>query len=103
MNTSDATPARRVRSPRIKAGIALPPRTLERIAEYLRDSVPDKHKIAAERALLKKIPPAAAIKQKCLACCNYEREAVRDCGVVTCPLNPYRPYQLGAAEEPEEA
>jgi hypothetical protein len=87
------TPEPRRRSPRIKEGIAPPPAAAQRIQQYLRDSVPDKHKIAAERALLKKIPPAAAIKQKCLACCNYSREDVRECGVVICPLNPYRPYQ----------
>jgi hypothetical protein len=40
-----------------------------------------------------------AIKTKCLACCNFDREEVKLCAVYTCPLNPYRPYQSAAATE----
>lgn len=94
---------KRKRSPRVKAGISVDERRAQRIAVYLRDSVPDKHKVAAERVLYKKLSPAAAIKQKCMACCNYERDEVKNCDVVICPLNPYRPYQDKTASSEEDA
>lgn len=92
------TPTRK-RSPRVKAGITVDSTRARRIAVYLRDSVPDKHKVATERVLYKKLSPAQAIKQKCLACCNYSRDDVINCDVVICPLNPYRPYQDSAKTE----
>ena len=36
---------------------------------------------------------AAAIKAKCLDCCNWQRVEVANCPVETCPLFPYRPYR----------
>lgn len=36
---------------------------------------------------------AAAIKAKCLACCNLDREEITHCTVQICPLWPVRPYQ----------
>lgn len=89
----------RARSPRVKVGITPGEHHARRIAAYLRDSVPDKHKVATERVLRKQLSPAQAIKQKCLACCNYSREHVRECDVVICPLNAYRPYQGEPANE----
>lgn len=89
----------RKRSPRVKTGINVDERRARRIAVYLRDSVPDKHKVATERVLYKKLSPAQAIKQKCLSCCNYSRDDVKHCDVVICPLNPYRPYQDNAVNE----
>ncbi len=35
----------------------------------------------------------AAIKVKCLDCCGWQKEEVRNCQVPACPLYPYRPYQ----------
>ena len=36
---------------------------------------------------------AAAVKGKCLDCCNWQRVEVADCLVETCPLWLYRPYR----------
>lgn len=81
------------RSPRIKEGLTLPPEVLSKVDNYLSTSVPEKHKLATERALLKQVPLSTAVRIKCLSCCNYEREDIINCAVVTCPLNQYRPYQ----------
>jgi hypothetical protein len=99
----DLTPVTKTRSPRVKEGIEHPPAQEAAVQRYLRDSVPDKHRTATDRVLHKRLSPAQAIKQKCLACCNYSREDVIQCGVVTCPLNAYRPYQdkLEAEEDAE--
>ena len=35
----------------------------------------------------------AAIDSKCLDCMCWEAAEVKKCGIVTCPLHPYRPYQ----------
>ena len=35
---------------------------------------------------------AAAMKLKCLDCCCWQREEVRDCHISDCPLHPFRPY-----------
>jgi hypothetical protein len=95
---NDSTP-KPERGPRIKPPRAVTPAERSAITVYIRDSVPDKHKIATERALLKQVPRSVAIKTKCLACCNFDREEVKLCAVYTCPLNPYRPYQSAAATE----
>jgi len=81
------------RPPRIKPPKPLPPEDLLRIEEYVRASVPDKHKIATLRALTGQTQKAAALKQKCLQCCGYQREEISVCTVVTCALHPVRPYQ----------
>jgi hypothetical protein len=36
---------------------------------------------------------AAAIKAKCIECCNFERHQVTACGVRGCPLWLYRPFR----------
>lgn len=36
---------------------------------------------------------ASAVKAKCLDCCCYSRDEVRNCTVKKCPLWLYRPYQ----------
>ena len=98
-------PPKPERGPRIKPPRAVTPTERDAITVYIRDSVPEKHKIATERALLKQVPRSVAIKTKCLSCCNFEREEVRYCAVYTCPLNPYRPYQsaTNTAEESDDA
>ena len=35
----------------------------------------------------------AAVNANCVMCCGYERDAVRTCSALSCPLWPYRPYQ----------
>ncbi len=36
---------------------------------------------------------AAAVKAKCLDCCNWQRVEIQYCPCDTCPLWPYRPYK----------
>lgn len=94
----------KVRTPRIKEPRATTPAERTAITLYLDRSVPEKHKIATERALLKQVPRSTAIRTKCLACCNFERDEVKHCRVITCPLWAYRPYQVSdeEIEEPDE-
>jgi len=40
----------------------------------------------------------AAIKAFCLECVGWEKEEVRLCTGLACPLWPYRPYRLGLKE-----
>lgn len=82
-----------IRRQRIK-----PERTVEntdrqRIDAYIQQSVPDKHKLATQRALLGQITRSTAIRVKCLQCCGYQREEIKVCSVITCALFPVRPYQ----------
>lgn len=84
------------RPPRIKAEKALPPGVKARVLEYIERAVPEKHKIATRRVLLGQVARATAVKVKCLQCCNYDREEVRGCTVVTCALHPVRPYARSA-------
>jgi hypothetical protein len=35
----------------------------------------------------------SAIKANCIACANFQREEVKHCQVVSCPLHSIRPYQ----------
>lgn len=91
-----------IRRNRIKEERKLEPQQRQYIAIYLENSVPDKHKIATERALLGQIPRSTAIRVKCLQCCNYEREQIIHCTVLTCALHAVRPYQnKNAVEEVE--
>lgn len=41
---------------------------------------------------------ANAIRAKCLACCNFDRDEIRHCTVETCPLHSFRPFQAKTAE-----
>lgn len=82
------------RSPRIKEGLTLPPEVLSKVDNYLSTSVPDKHKLATERALKAQVSKSVAIRIKCLQCCSYARDDISKCTVVTCALHPVRPYQI---------
>ena len=47
---------------------------------------------------------AAAIKVKCFECCGWRRtedgdDRIGNCGVKTCPLHPYRPFQRKRARK----
>jgi hypothetical protein len=41
----------------------------------------------------------AAIKLACLDCSGWQRQEVRDCVIVGCPLYPHRPFQGKADAE----
>ena len=69
------------------------PHTAAAVTGYLERAVPEKHRLATGRALRGQVPRSVAIRIKCLQCCNYEREEVAGCRVVTCALHPVRPYQ----------
>lgn len=43
----------------------------------------------------------AATKAFCLECVQWQREEVRACPSVACPLYPYRPYRESLKEAPE--
>lgn len=87
--TAPATP----RPPRIKPAKTMPAEDLKRIEEYVRTSVPDKHKIATLRALTGQTMKAASVKMKCMQCAGYSRDEVTNCTVTTCALHMHRPYQ----------
>ena len=93
-----------LRRQRIKPARLTTPAEGLTISAYIQRSVPEKHKIATERALLGQITKTVAIRVKCLQCCNYERETIKQCAVLTCALFPVRPYQdkaPGAVEDDE--
>jgi hypothetical protein len=81
------------RSPRIKDERSTPAHERELITQYVATAVPEKHRLATQRALLGQIPRSTAIRVKCLQCCNYQREEIKVCTVITCALHPVRPYQ----------
>ena len=40
-----------------------------------------------------KCSPRAAIKAQCAECNGFDRDAIRECSCVACPLWMFRPYQ----------
>ena len=97
--TTENTPAARAR---VKAEKLMHPAQRQIIEHYIEHSVPEKHKIATRRALFGQMSRATAVKVKCLQCCNYDREEVRHCAVLTCALHDVRPYQLNQPEDPAD-
>lgn len=87
------------RAPRIKEARNTSEVEQNKIQTYLDKSVPEKHKLATQRALLGQITRSTAIRVKCLQCCGYQREEIKTCAVLTCALFPVRPYQDKAADE----
>ena len=65
---------------------------LEKQKAYCRD-VPPLYVGIVRRAFDCAASPRQAIKAKCLDCCGYQRDEVRHCTVILCPLWAYRPYQ----------
>ena len=59
--------------------------------------IPDRYKLVYLRALLSAVTGRGsmrqAIKAHCLECCGWQRNEVRGCTSVKCPLWDYRPYQ----------
>ena len=93
-----------LRRAKVKPPRALPVQVQSAVLRYVAASVPEKHKIATQRVLQGQLPRSAAIRIKCLQCCNYDRDEVRGCTVVTCALHPVRPYQTrGTAAEVQGA
>jgi hypothetical protein len=64
-------------------------RLLRRIA-----AVPALYRAAYLKAIDGKQSPRQAIKAKCLDCCAWQREEVRQCTARGCPLWPLRPFQV---------
>lgn len=94
--TTETLPAK---PPRVKPPRVTDPVTVGRIHLYVEAAVPEKHRMATERALLGQMSRANALKIKCLQCSNYQMLEVRNCTVVTCALHNLRPYQVGATED----
>lgn len=55
-------------------------------------AMPESYRRTYVKAICRQSRPAA-IKAKCLACCNWQRVEVQNCTCTTCPLYEYRPYQ----------
>lgn len=70
----------------------------EKQSDYL-ENVPPSATGILERAFSRTGGRANAVKAKCLQCCNYVREEVRECTVLLCPLHPWRPFQRKAGTE----
>lgn len=57
---------------------------------------------AAQWAKAKK-SKAVALKMKCLECCCFQKNEVRDCQIETCPLWPHRPYRVRAMTDQRQS
>ena len=95
------TPVENTRPPRVKPPQVTDPVTVGRVHFYVETAVPEKHRMATERALLGQMSRANALKIKCLQCANYQMVEVRHCTVITCALHNLRPYQLDSEGEDE--
>ena len=51
--------------------------------------------------MAKSMTPIRTIREKCLDCCLNQRSEVKHCGVVACPLWPYRRGRRPLPEETE--
>jgi hypothetical protein len=96
--TTDNSPAP-ARAPRIKEARLTTVVEQKKIQLYIDQSVPEKHKLATQRALLGQITRSTAIRVKCLQCCGYQRDEIKTCAVLTCALFPVRPYQDKSTDE----
>ena len=63
-----------------------------RLKTYM-EGIPVLYRAAVGKSLSGGGSPRAAIKSKCLSCCNWQREEIKACNVVICPLHSFRPYQ----------
>jgi hypothetical protein len=91
MTTDNSTVV--ARAPRIKDARLTTKAEQLKIDRYVASSVPEKHKLATRRALMGQIARSTAIRVKCLQCCGYQRDEIKQCLVITCALYPVRPYQ----------
>lgn len=60
------------------------------------ETVPALHRPALTRLWEQSAPKsrALAVKMKCMDCCCWQREEVRNCPAVTCALWDYRPFKV---------
>lgn len=72
----------------------------EQIAER-RAEIPDIHKANYDKAMRGK-SLRAATKAFCLMCVCWQKEEVRNCTDLACPLYPYRPYKTKSKQASEE-
>jgi len=73
-----------------------PPSTEIHRAERIRKrraDIPPIHRKIYDRAMQGK-SMKSAIKSFCLECCGWQKEEVRFCTSLACPLYPYRPYRI---------
>ncbi len=57
------------------------------------NQAPKSQRLTLSRALTGTASPRQAIRAKCLDCCGFDRNEVRNCPAVRCPLHGYRPFQ----------
>jgi len=70
-----------------KVSVAFSDKVLKKMAD-----IPQVYRQTYRRAMLGK-SLRAAVNSFCLECVGYQREEVKNCTAVDCPLFPYRPYQ----------
>jgi len=87
----------RAESYRQTQGPSIENRRAERIRKY-RSEMPAIHRKTYDRAIQGK-SHKSAINSFCLACVMWQKEEVRLCTSLACPLYPYRPYK----EKPKQA
>jgi len=71
----------------------------EQIAER-REQMPKIHRANYDKAM-KGRSMKAATKAFCLMCVQWQKEEVRLCTDLACPLYPYRPYKNSSNRRPE--
>ena len=57
------------------------------------EQVPQSARRIVERSFNSVGGRANAIQAMCLCCTSFNRDEVRNCPVILCPLNPWRPFQ----------
>ena len=67
-------------------------RAEQRRIEFLRTVPASAHGIV-EKALQGTASPRGAIKACCLTCTHFDRDEIRSCRVILCPLHAYRPFR----------
>lgn len=65
----------------------------QRRADFLAKSPPSARG-AMEKAFQGTASPRQAIKAHCLTCASFDRDEIRSCRVILCPLWAYRPFQV---------
>ena len=57
------------------------------------EATPQRVRVLFSKVFQGTTSPRQAIKAKCLDCSHHDRAEISLCGVVTCPLWAYRPFQ----------
>lgn len=57
------------------------------------EAAPEMSKGVLTKAYLATCSPRAAIKAKCLDCCAFNRDEIRNCRAEICPIWNFRPFQ----------